>query len=271
MPGQNTMRRCWQIFSVTIVFFATPSAAEPSARPMIFASNETKPQEPDADLFALMPGKCLALNVAGRRFACKAVAFFHSEQGRTNFTVALDDPDDDSHVISFSGDTAKREDNLYELSIDRMLLSSKDRPKADGLTVPLVELSAGICKQFGNLAAGMVSTISCIATDSSGKNNYELKFESDGLPIAVRRVRLSPPTIRQQPTAEPRLTQKLVEPNAVAFEYREAAEKRRAEQLGQLECRHRALAANVLPRDQTAYIIQCLAEFSEKPTTTAHQ
>jgi hypothetical protein len=270
MLGQNTMRLCWQVFSVTIIFSATPSVAEPSARPMIFVSDDTKPQEPDADLFALMSGKCGTLKIAGRDFACKAVAFFHSEQGRTNFTVALDDPDDDGHVISFSGENAQRQDNLYELSIDRMLLSSKDRPKVDGLPVPFVEFSAGICKQLGNFAAGQVSSISCIATDNSGKN-YELQFESDGFPIAVRRVRLSPPTIRQHPTAEPSLTQKLVEPNAVAFEYREAAEKRRAEQIGQLECRHRAFAAKVLPRDRTAYIIQCLAEFSEKPTTTAHQ
>ena len=270
MPGQNTMRLCWQVFSVAIIFSAAPSVAEPSARPISFVSNETKPQEPDADLFALMSGKCSTLKIAGRDFACKAVAFFHSEQGRTNFTVALDDPADDSHVISFSGENGQRQDNLYELPIDRMLLSSKYRPKVDGLPVPFVELSAGTCKQLGSFAAGLVSSISCIATDNSGKN-YELQFESDGLPIAVRRVRLSPPTIRQHPNAEPSLTQKLVEPNAVAPEYREAAEKRRAEQIGQLECRHRAVAAKVLPRDRTAYIIQCLTEFSEKPTTTAHQ
>jgi hypothetical protein len=271
MPGQNTMRLCRQIFAAAIIFSATPSVAEPSAQPTILASNETNPQEPDnTDLFALMSGKCSTFKVAGRDFACKAVAFFHREQGRTNFTVALDDPTDDSHVISFSGENGqRRQDNLYELPIDRMLLSSKDRPKVDGLPVPFVELSAGICKQLGNFAAGQVSSIACIATDNSGKK-YELQFESDGLPIAVRKVRLSPPTIRH-PIAEPSFSQKLVEPNTVALEYREAAEKRRAEQMGQLECRHRADAAKVLRRDRTAYIIQCLAEFSEKPTTTAHQ
>ena len=85
--------------------------------------------------------------------------------------VALDDPADNTHVISFSGENARREEqnNLYELQIDRMLLSSKDRPKVDGLPVPSVELSDGRCRQFGNLAALQISSISCSATDKSGK------------------------------------------------------------------------------------------------------
>ena len=269
MPGRNTVRLLGQIFAAATVFSATPSVAEQSARPIILVSNETKSREPDTDLLALMSGNCRSLKIAGRDFKCKVVAFVHSQLGRTNFTVALEDPADGSHIISFSGENGQRKDDLYELPVDRMLLNSKDRPKVNGLPVPLVELSAGICKQLGNFAAGQVSSISCVATDNSGKN-YELQFESDGLPITVRRIRPSPPTIRH-PIAETSLTQKLVEPDAVAPEYREAAEKRRVEQIAQLECRHKAAAAKVLPRDRTAYIVQCLAEFSEKPTTTAHQ
>jgi hypothetical protein len=268
--GRNKMRLFWQIFAAAAVFSATPSAAEPSARPIILVSNETRSPEPDADLFALMSGSCSTLKIAGGDFKCKAVAFVHSQQGRTNFTIALDDPADDSHVISFSGEKGQRKDNLYELPVDRMLLSSKDRPRVDGLPVPAVELTAGICRQLGDFAAGQVSSISCIATDKSGKS-YELQFESDGLPITVRRIRLSTPTIRQHPNAELGLTQQLVEPNAVPPEYREAGEKRRAAQFTQLECRQRAAAAKVLPRDRTAYIVQCLTEFNEKPATTAHQ
>lgn len=270
--------------------FATPSVAEPSygnlsvrpfsdammveqemfARPIILVSNETKLQELDIDLFALMSGRCSTLKIAGRDFACKSVAFFHSARGRTNFTIALDDPTDDSHIISFSGENGRREqDNLYELPIDQMVLNSKDRPKVDGLPVPFVELSAGICKQLGNLAAGQISSIACIAMDKNGKK-YELQFESDRLPITLRKVSVSPPTITH-PTAEPNFVEKLVEPNAVAPEYREAAEKRRSEQIAQLECRHKADIGKVLPRDRTAYIIQCLAELSEIPTTTARQ
>jgi hypothetical protein len=56
--------------------------------------------------------------------------------------------------------------------------------------------------------------------------------------------------------------QKLVDPNAVAPEYREAAVKRRAEQIRQLECAHKADAAKVLPRDRTAHITQCLESAS---------
>jgi hypothetical protein len=52
--------------------------------------------------------------------------------------------------------------------------------------------------------------------------------------------------------------QKLVDPNAVAPEFREAAVKRRAEQIKQLECAHKADAAKVLPRDRAAYFTRCL-------------
>jgi len=250
-----TMRLCRQVLAVAIIFFATPSVAEPSygrrllehvqnfTRPLIFAANETKPQEPDADTFALMSGKCSTLKIAGRDFACRAVAFFHSGQGRTNFTIALDDPTDDSHVISFSGENGRREqDNLYELPIDRMLLNSKDRPKVDGLPVPFVELSAGICRQLGNFATREISSISCTATDKNGKK-YELQFESDGSPMTVRRVR----------------------------QYSLTAVKRRAKQTEQLECRYKADVAKVLPRDRTAFILGCLAENSENPTPATDQ
>jgi hypothetical protein len=52
--------------------------------------------------------------------------------------------------------------------------------------------------------------------------------------------------------------QKLVDPAQVAPEYREAAEKRRAEQLRQRECAQKATADKVLPRDRTAYLNHCL-------------
>jgi hypothetical protein len=278
-----TMRLCWQVFAVAIILFATPSVAAPShgsrllahgqnfkqhtatarahhadglaivpfppfsdsmpyhletfTRSVILVSNETEQEEPDTNILALMSGKCSTLKVAGRDFACRAVAFFQSEQGRANFTIALDDPTDDRHIITFSGETGRRaQDNLYELQIDRMLLNSKDRPKVDGLPVPFVELSAGICKQLGNFATRQVSSIACTATDRKGKK-YELQFESDGSPITVRRIRR---------TALP-------------------TERRRAKQIEQLQCRHKADVAKVLPRDRTAYIIGCLEEDSQKP------
>lgn len=234
------MRLCRQIFAVAIICLATPSVAEP-AQPVIAVSNQTKPQEPDTDIFALMSGKCSTLKIAGRDFACKTVAFFHSEQGRTNFTIALDDPADKSHVISFSGENGRRnEDNLYELPIDRMLLSSKDRPKADGLPVPSAELATGTCRQVGNFAMRQVSSISCTAMDRNGKK-YELQFQSDGSPMTVRRVR----------------------------QYSLAAKKPRARQSEQIECRYKAEVARVLPRDRTDYILQCLAQLGEKSPAAA--
>lgn len=221
------MRPSWRLLALAIVFSATPSVAEPVY---------------DIDMYALMSGKCSTLRIAGHDFACKTVAFFHSAQGRADFTIVVDDPTDDSHIISFSGENSRREqDDLYELSIDRMLLKSKDRPKLDGLPVPSVELSGGVCKQLGNLATGQVASISCTAMDRNGKQ-YELQFESDGSPITVRRFNQSP-----LPT-----------------------EARRAKQMAQLECRLKSEVAKVLPRDRTAYIIRCLEEDGQKPTTAEH-
>ncbi|MGO8913287.1 MAG: hypothetical protein ACLQDM_28740 [Bradyrhizobium sp.] len=211
------MRVYWQIFAAAMVLAAASSIAEPSdGNPLVTqdgnsgqnpanakalyaedVANELRPQEPDTDLLALMSGKCSTLKVAGRDFACRTVAYAHSTRGRAYFTIALDDPADHSHIISFSGENGRRtEDNLYELTVDRMLLNSKNRPKVDGLPVPFVELSAGMCRQLGNFAAGQVSSIACNATDKNGRK-YELQFESDGSPIAIRRVKPSPPTIRQ--------------------------------------------------------------------------
>jgi len=55
------------------------------------------------------------------------------------------------------------------------------------------------------------------------------------------------------------LAEKLVDPATVAPEYREAAEKRRAEQIKQHECAHKADVQKVIPRERTAFLLQCLA------------
>ena len=56
----------------------------------------------------------------------------------------------------------------------------------------------------------------------------------------------------------PALAEKLVDPTTVAPEYRDAAEKRRAEQIRQRECAHKADVDKVMPRERTAYLLQCL-------------
>jgi hypothetical protein len=236
-PSSLTMRFSRLTFTAAIVFLATSVVAEP-VRSVAAVANDSKP---DTDMFALMTGRCSTLKIAGRDFACKTIGFFHGEEGRTNFTIALDDPADDSHVISFSGENGRRnEDNLYDLPIDRMLLSSKERPKADGLPVPSAEAATGTCRQVGNFAMLQVSSISCSATDRNGKK-YELQFESDGTPMIMRRVR----------------------------QYSLAAKKPRARQSEQIECHYRAAIARVLPRDRTDYILQCLAQLGEKSPTSA--
>ena len=70
------------------------------------------------------------------------------------------------------------------------------------------------------------------------------------------------------PTAR---AQTLVDPTKVAPEYREAAEKRRAEQLRQRECARRADADKILPRDRTAYLNQCLETMAAKQAEVTKQ
>ena len=74
------MRLCQQTFAIAFIFLATPSIAEPSHgrrllqhvqnsrqdAATVFVSNETKQEEPDTDILALMSGKCSTLKVAGR-------------------------------------------------------------------------------------------------------------------------------------------------------------------------------------------------------------
>jgi hypothetical protein len=227
-----TMRFCWPFLAVAFVA-ATPS----------LTAGAVEREEPDIDMYAHISGKCTKLKIAGSDFGCKAVAYFHGQQGRAHFTIVVDDPDDESHIISFSGEAGRREqDNVYELQVDRMLLNSKDRPKVDGLPVPLVESSTGTCRQLGIIATRLVSSISCAAVARDGRK-YELQFESDGEPVTLRRIRQSSLT-------------------------EERANAKKAEQL---ECRRKAHVAKILPRDWTAFVIRCLADDDQKPATAEQQ
>jgi hypothetical protein len=220
---------CRRAIAVAFIFGSTAVGA--------FAADETERAGPgpDIDMFASMAGKCSTLKVAERDFSCTSVAFFHSPGGRSSFAVPLNDPDDASHIVTFSGDKGKRVEDLYELTIDRMLLKSKDRPKVDGLPVPLVVSSGGTCKQIGKFSAQQVSSVSCTATDANGVK-YEFQFESDGSPIRVMMIRVAD----------------------------QATDARRAKELAahiaQLKCRQMADAQGILPRDRTDFILQCMEE-----------
>ena len=166
-------------FALALALVATPALAQ----------GDLPRPEPDAIIFAMMSGKCRTFKVNGRDLPCRAVAFSQTEEGRANFTIAINDPRDDSHIITFSGDNGRRPDpNVYELPIDRMLLKSKDRPKVDGLPVPSIEFASGLCRQAGNFVTLELSSISCTAVDLNGRK-YELQYQSDGTPMAVRRIK----------------------------------------------------------------------------------
>jgi hypothetical protein len=64
--------------------------------------------------------------------------------------------------------------------------------------------------------------------------------------------------------SQPGSAQKLVDPSTVAPEYREAAEKRRAEQIRQRNCAYKADLEKVMPRERTAFLTHCLEELAAK-------
>jgi hypothetical protein len=70
--------------------------------------------------------------------------------------------------------------------------------------------------------------------------------------------RLIPVTLLLSIFALLAFAQKLVDPTSVAPEYREAAEKRRTEQIRQRDCAHKAEVEKVMPRERTAFLLQCL-------------
>ncbi|MCK1406131.1 hypothetical protein [Bradyrhizobium sp. 76] len=178
------------------VIFLVPCFAQSPAEQKPLSLSGMAGSNAFVDLLALMSGECKTLKLAGRSFGCKTVAYAHGDKGRVNFAVAVDDPNDKHHVVWFSGENGKRaDDNSYELPIDRMLLNSKDRPKIDGLPVPVEHNSTGFCRQTGNFAAKKVTDVTCSATDSQGRK-YELLFVSDGTPVSVRRIRQSTSSIQ---------------------------------------------------------------------------
>jgi hypothetical protein len=221
------MRICWRAIAAAFISLLTASSA--------LIADETERHEPDIDMYASMAGKCSSVKVAERDFVCTSVAFFHSPGGRSSFTIPLNDPEDDSHIITFSGDKAKRDQDVFELSIDQMLLKSKDRPKLDGLPVPSVVPASGSCRQIGNFATQHVSSVACMATDANAVT-YEFQFASDGSPIRVMMIR--PP----DPETDERRAKAL------------------AVHIDQIKCRQKADAQHVLPRDRTDFILQCMDE-----------
>ena len=222
------MRACWRVAAIALMSVSITAVA--------VAADENERAGPEIDMFASMSGKCSMLKVAERDFSCTTVAFSHSPGGRSGFTVPLNDPDDEAHIITFSGEKSKREqENLYELAVDRMLLKSKDRPKVDGLPTPAVELSTGTCKQVGNFATQQVSSVTCNAADSNGRK-YEFQFESDGSPIKVRMIRVADNVVEEQRT------------------------KALSAHMEQLKCRQQAIVQGVLPRDRTAFILKCMED-----------
>jgi len=85
---------CWRVAAVAFISFPIASVA--------LLADEVERHEPEIDMFASMAGKCSTMKVAERDFGCTSVQHSsHSPGGRSGFIVPLNDPDDDTHIITF--------------------------------------------------------------------------------------------------------------------------------------------------------------------------
>jgi hypothetical protein len=91
--------------------------------------------------------------------------------------------------------------------------------------------------------------------------------------VALNRVELAMRLLRQLSAIaafslcfQASYAQKLVDPNAVAPEFRAAAEKRRVKQLRLNECAKKAIDAKILIRDRAAFISSCAESTSQTAT-----
>lgn len=64
---------------------------------------------------------------------------------------------------------------------------------------------------------------------------------------------------------EPARADRIVDPKTVAPEFREAAEKRHAEQLKLIECNNAAKVAKIQRRDLAQYVAACFDKPLDKP------
>jgi len=214
-----------------------PAVVDRPARPIVLVAAEDETY--DIDLVVAFSGKCTTFRAAGQNLPCRAVKYFHGESGRGYFTIAVDDPADKGRIVSFSGDKARRERNdFYELTIDQVLLNSRDRPLVGGLRLPRHEPANGVCKQIGDIDSKQIKSVSCVATDRAGQA-YELQFEADGEPATVQKI-----------TREPL-----------------ESVRRRARLRALKSCRVKAAEAQILQRDKAAYIIQCLEQGGVSPVS----
>ena len=111
------------LVSGVVGFAQQPTAkSEQSSEVTAEIVDENKPQTANIDLLALMAGKCSTLNIAGRDFTCRTVAYVHNVQGRVYFTIAVDDVTDKNHIIKLESKQKYVHDgnlHAYERSYDK--------------------------------------------------------------------------------------------------------------------------------------------------------
>lgn len=124
-------------------------------------------------------GKC-RLQFVSTNYTCTSVVYGFGS-GRTLFSV-LADPGT-SLQISFSGGVDRNvPPDIYELVVDRLVMSSTSSPKKNGLPIPNYIPVSGSCR--ANMPkAKPLSSVECWVSDKTGKQ-VTLTFIADNSPVA---------------------------------------------------------------------------------------
>src|SRR6267154_314906 len=141
------MRICWRVVAVAFICFPIASVA--------LLAEEVERHDPEIDLFASMADKCSTLKVAERDFACSSVAFTHSPGGRSSFIVPLNDPDDDTHIITFSDEKGRKYEFQFESDGSpikvRMIRATDPETEERRAQVVAAHIEQLKCRQMANV------------------------------------------------------------------------------------------------------------------------
>lgn len=144
--------------------------------------------------------------------------------------------------------TPKTLQHFSRLSRDQ----SSDRGRVPAITRQAIALARVTLTPEEGGAIALADTLHYSARMRKGYAHSTLRRILIGLPIAML-------------ASAPSLADRIVDPKTVAPEFREAAEKRRAEQVKLIECNNAARIAKIPPRDMAHYVAECFDKPADKP------
>jgi hypothetical protein len=149
----------------------------------VIAIANDRQRDYDIDLIVTMSGRCSTLKIAGRDLACRAVKYFHA--GRAGyFTIAIDDAADNSHIVSFSGETARQRGPQFFRADDRPdAAQSGDRGSMACASCWSSRRAAPAPDRYLDRA-----NLKSPRRGGQERKKYELQFDSDGQPVKMQRI-----------------------------------------------------------------------------------